>query len=139
MVAVGSFYPANVKGEKYQDGRWSDIPNAPVPKLNHYAAIFDAGNFYYFGGRDSNSILRLNAASWTWSNVGSLNQSNRQNHGVILIENTFMVLGGRGQDSFANEACHMNNDQFTCEEQTSVLEKYAFPLLFYVSPDYGVC
>ena len=101
--------------------------------------IFDAGNFYYFGGVGATtSILRLNAATWTWSNVGSLN-SPRLAHGVILVENTFMVIGG-GDGTKANEACILNDGGFTCEEKSSSLTQYQHsPLLFVVDDNYGTC
>ena len=129
--------------EKFEDGSWSDIPEPPVGQsLSNYAVIFDAGNFYYFGGFDSGkglqkSILRLNADSWTWSNVGQLN-SIRDGHGVTLIDNTFMVIGG--MSSQPNEACFLNDGEFSCEQKSSSLLDYAFtPILFIVSDDYEIC
>ena len=141
LVAVGSYSPSNKKAEKLENGSWSVIEDAPVDwKLYYYAVTFDADNFYYFGGRDNSdlsSILRLSAASWNWSNVGNLNSA-RRSHGVILVENTFMVIGGLGTQ--ANEACLLNNGQFTCQEKTSSLNRYAsYPLLFLVNDDYKLC
>ena len=146
LVAVGSFSPSNKKAEKFENGTWSVIEDAPVNKrLSYYAVVFDTENFYYFGGYDSSgvnsgvisSILRLSAASWTWSNVGNLNSA-RDGHGVILVENTFMVIGG--SSTKPNEACQLNNGQFTCESKTSSLNDYYFyPLLFLVSDDYKLC
>ena len=128
------------KGRKYEDGVWTNIQDPPVnTELSQFAVIFDAGNFYYFGGYDRgviNSILRLNEATWTWSRVGNLNSA-RWHHGVILIENTFMVIGGDG--THPNEACFLENGQFTCEEKTSILEKYKTPVLFPVSNNFGPC
>ena len=141
MVAVGSTFPSNKKAEKFINGVWSDLQDPPVSwRLYAYAVTFDADNFYYFGGADKNflsSILRLSAASWTWSNVGNFNSA-RRGHGVILVENTFMVIGGLSTKP--NEACQLNNGQFTCESKTSSLNDYAFyPLLFLVSDDYKLC
>ena len=145
LVAVGSAWPNNKKGEKFEDGDWIDIQEAPVGRsLNYYAVVFYGANFYYFGGTDRknllsimlSSILRLNAATWTWSNVGNLN-SVRYGHKVILVENTFMVIGGPA--SYSNEACLLNNGRFTCEERTSSLNSYYMPLLFLVSDNFGRC
>ena len=139
LVAVGS--RSNKKGEKFENGAWSEIEDAPVStRLYGYAVTFDADNFYYFGGYDRSdlsSILRLSAASWTWSNVGNLSSA-RNAHGVILVENTFMVIGGLSTKP--NEACQLNNGQFTCEAKTSSLNYYYYyPLPFLVSDDYKLC
>ena len=141
LVAVGSWSPNNKKAEKLENGSWSVIEDAPVnTRLFGYAVTFDADNFYYFGGYDSSnlsSILRLSAASWTWSNIGNLNSA-RYGHGVILIESTFMVIGGSSTQP--NEACQLNNGQFTCETKTSSLDYYFYtPLLFLVSDGYKLC
>ena len=142
LVAVGGF-PASKKAEKFEDRSWTEIQEAPFG-LFDYAAIFYTGNFYYFGSEDTlnsgyaalNSILCLNAITWTWSNVGQLNSA-RSGHGVILIDNTFMVIGGSGHPR--NEVCHLNNGRFTCERKTSSLSHYyRTPLLFLVSDDFGL-
>ena len=139
LVAVGSKDPNNKKAETFEDGVWTDIQDAPVTSyLSDCAVIFYAGNFYYFGGYGNESgILRLNAATWTWSSVGQLN-SGRYGHGAILVDNTFMVIGGGGTKP--NEACLFNNGQVTCEEKTSSLYNfYQMPLLFLVSDDFELC
>ena len=136
------------KSEKLEAGNWSDIPDPPViTSFSKYAVVYDAGNFYYFGGHDTgvglpygtelDSILRLNAATWTWSEVGKLN-SIRRGHQVVVVDNTFMVLGGG--DIRHNEACTLNNDEFTCEEKTSKLNYYGHtPLVVLVDDDYRNC
>ena len=137
LVAVGSYSPYNKKAETFEDGVWTDIQDAPVySSLYNYAVIFYAGNFYYFGGWGS-GILRLDAATWTWSSVGQLNYG-RYANGAILIDNTVMVIGG--VDTKPNEACLFNNGQVTCEEKTSSLDNYQYtPLLFLVSDDFELC
>ena len=133
--------PHHKKAEKYENGNWSDIPDAPVAsKLSHYAVIFNAGNFYYFGGSlgyPDNTIRSLSAATWTWSEVGRLNAA-RYGHGVILVDNNFMIVGGNGNQP--NEACHLNNGQFICEQKTSRLTNfYGSQILFRVSENYELC
>ena len=140
LVAVASRKPVHKKGEKFENGVWSEIQEAPID-TNAYAAIFESGNFYYFGGADDSgplsSILRLNAATWTWSNVGNLNSA-RNGHEVILIENTYLVIGGELNQP--NEVCLLNNGQFTCEEKNTTLDNYRYkPLLFLVSNNFGLC
>ena len=125
--------------EYFENQTWNIIGDAPVTiKLSSYAVIFNAGNFYYFGGYDEadlNSILRLNAARWKWAFVGKL-KSARNGHGVILIDDTFMIIGGQG--NFSNEACFLEfNGKFTCEEKVSSLDDYYFtPLMVLVNDDY---
>ena len=88
--------------------------------------------------RSLNSILRLSGSSWTWSNVGQLN-SVRHGHGVILVGNKFMILGGYNA-IFKNEACSLENEQFTCTELSSSLSKYSYmPILHLVDENYGTC
>ena len=140
LVAVASF--SSKKSEKFEGGKWSDIQEPPVAGgLSEYAVIFDSGKFYYFGGFDGRShlslIFCLNAGSWTWTNVGSLN-SGRIAHGVIAVESMFMIIGGVGTQP--NEACRLNNDKFTCEQKSSNLVEYArTPLLFLMNDNYGNC
>ena len=144
MGSSGGIEPPSNKSEIFQDGDWTDIPEAPVISLSDYAVVFNADNFYYFGGNTgslSSSILGLSAASWTWSIVGKLNFS-RHGHGVILVENTFMVLGGEGLYSvdMPNEACLLSSGQFTCTQLSTNLTDYTFtPLLFLVDNAYGNC
>ena len=110
-----------------------------------YAVVFHAGNFYYFGGnsmtydynsiyRKLNSIFRLSSATWTWFEAGKL-KSTRSRHGLIFVEGTFMVIGG----SRPNEACRLNNGNFTCEAISSSINKYTVPHLFLVGDDFGNC
>ena len=135
----------NKKSEKLENGFWSEIAEAPVdgPRWYYYAVIFHGGSYYYFGGsggpRTSNSILRLQSGSWTWTNVGQLNSA-RNAHAVTLVNDTFMVVGGNGVRK--NEACQrLNNGQFSCTELFSSLkENYSwYPILFSVADNYGNC
>ena len=143
LVAVRS-YNNHTKSEIFEDGNWREIQEIPVSdsqsSFSHCASIFNAGNFYYFGGYANNpisSIFRLNAASWTWSNVGQMN-SPRHGHEVTLVDNKFMLIGGAGVK--ANEACTLDNDEFTCEEKSSTLYNYAWtPLLYVVNDNHGNC
>ena len=142
LVAVGSYFPDNKKSEILEDGNWKDIEEPPVDvRFFQYAAVFYAGNFYYFGGngdtRQLSSIFRLNAASWNWLNVGQMN-SPRLGHAVTLVDNKFMLIGGAGVK--ANEACILDNDEFICEEKSSTLTNYALtPLLYVVNDGYETC
>ena len=141
MVAVGCVSPPSKKSEIFEDGNWSDFDEPPVGTLDSYAVVVDAGNFYYFGGYDSgatvSSILRLNGATWTWSNAGQLNSA-RHAHNVIMVDKTVMVIGGGGNQP--NEACILTNAEFTCQRLSSSLYEYKYtPLLHLVNDNYGLC
>ena len=143
MIAVSSQAPYNKKAEIFEDGAWTDIQDPPAPiGWGQYAVVFDAGNFYYFGGWNGHyisSILRLDATSWTWSEVGSMTRG-RHGHGVFVNGNTFMQIGGNGH--YRTEACVLSNGQFTCEENTTVqpLGGYAYwPFLLPVSDTFELC
>ena len=125
-------------GEYFESGKWNHIAEAPVGKdFYDYAVLYAAGDFYYFGGNADNnfrSILCLNSTTWTWSTIGHLNKA-REGHGVILIEQTFMIIGGEG--NYTTEACLLKNGNFTCEETDSTLTNYyRTPLLFPVNDKY---
>ena len=140
LVAVGG--TGNKKSEKLEDGSWNDIEEPPISESRIYgfATVFHAGNHYFFGGNTGSnlkSILRLSGSSWTWSNVGQLNEA-RHGLGVILVKNTFMVVGGWG--TYKNEACLLNDEQFTCTQQaTGLADKAWTPLMYLVSDNYGNC
>ena len=108
--------------------------------MYYYAVIFHGSSHYYFGGFSDgflDSILRLQSGSWTWSNVGRINQA-RNGHAVTLVNETFMVVGGFG--NYKNEACVLNNDQLNCTQLSSSLFFYAYyPILFSVADNYGNC
>ena len=114
-----------------------------MAQISYYAVTFYDGNFYYFGGFNSgalDSILCLNADSWTWSNVGKLNSA-RFGHGVILVDNKFMVIGGESltQNTLPNEACVFTDGQLSCTEQSTSLTNYKSTPLFLVNHSYGDC
>ena len=108
--------------------------------MYHSAPIFHADNHYYFSGYNDNgfdSILRLAQNSWTWSTVGQVNLS-RWGHGVIMVGDKFMIMGGRGIRK--NEECLLTNGEFSCTELSSSLNDYVYtPMLFLVDESYGNC
>ena len=105
--------------------------------MRWYVAVFYAGNHYYFGGTRLSSILCLNGSSWSWSNAGQLNSS-RNGHGVILVGNTFTIVGGEG--TLRNEACLLFNGQFNCTELSTSLTNYSWrPMLYLVDENYANC
>ena len=106
-----------------------------------YAPVFTNGVFYIVGGyvdeRNSNTIARLDAITWSWSSVGRL-QTSRNGHGAIWLNLNLIVVGG--WEIMPTEFCKFENNEFTCTEQKSNLHDYGyFPLLFTVSDDYKNC
>ena len=99
LLAVGSSKWNHVKTEMYltEVGRWYKLDDFPFDweskmifffclktflihkeakrYLYHYAALYQGGSFYLFGGRTrsssySNTIARLDTKTTTWSKVG---------------------------------------------------------------------
>ena len=109
--------------------------------IRRYASVFINGNFFIIGGfadwSDSNTIARLDAATWLWSEAGRLNTA-RSNHGVIWVNSKLVVVGGAG--TRPTEFCQWDNEEFSCTGQKSILVDYQwYPLLFAVSDDYKNC
>ena len=52
LVAVGDY--SSKKSEKLENGVWSEIEEPPVDgwRMFNYAALFNAGSHYFFGGAD---------------------------------------------------------------------------------------
>ena len=89
LVAVAG--ADSIKSEKLEDDIWSEFEEPPVDgtRMYDYAVIFLGSSHYYFGGYADgyvvvDSILRLQSASWTWSNVGQMNSA-RYAHAVISV------------------------------------------------------
>ena len=100
-------------------------------------SIYHSGSFYIFGGyRNSNNIARFDEVTRTWSLAGKLN-SNREGHGVIYVDSTFLIIGGYG--NYKTENCVLEGTVMTCIEQESApLKDYKFyPALFLTVDNYG--
>ena len=154
---MGDYY--NKKSEIFKSYYWTDIEQPPwkdpmdgsvdASRFLDYAVVFHGGSHYYFGGFNSNpidSILRLDESSWTWSFVGQLNTA-RSGHEIILVGNTFTVVGGKGYEQTSvssrwinvqTDACLLNNGYFTCTEQSSIYDGRD-PFLYLVDEDFGNC
>ena len=109
-----------------------------------YASIFIKGNFFIIGGKadgtgtNSNTIARLNTATWSWSRAGRLNTA-RRGHGAIWSKSKLIIVGG-DYDTYTTEFCTLKDNKFTCTDLKSTLKGYGFhPLLFMVSDDYKQC
>ena len=61
----------------------------------------------------------------------------RHGHGVILMDNAFLVIGG-GYGSYKTEKCALVDKVMTCTQQEPELEDYGFYAeLAYVPFDFG--
>ena len=121
LVAVAGAYTEG--SEILENGTWKDIGKAPTAdgfRLHNYAVIYNGGHHYYFGGDGYDTILALQENTWNWSNAGKMNSA-RKYHGVILVGDRFMVIGGSGDK---NEACQLKNGLFNCTEYASNMKDY---------------
>ena len=79
-------------------------------------------------------IARLDARSYEWSQVGSLNTA-RDLHNVIVINGHFLVVGGQG--NLKTEKCYMASGSMSYSEQSPTLvDYYLWPELFAVGSSY---
>ena len=88
-----------------------------------------------------NTIARLDAVNWSWSEAGEINTA-RHYHRAIWVDSKLIIVGGQRKDLdlMPTEFCNFENNEFTCSEQMSTLDDYvAFPMLFAVSDDYRNC
>ena len=114
---------------------------------DEYIEGFDSvsinGNYFIIGGQVdgaySNTIARLDTATWSWSRAGQLKTA-RVSHVAIWVNSKLVVVGGvDSKYSLRTEYCDLVNDEFICTEQESALVDYSYPLLFAVTDDYGNC
>ena len=123
-----------------EGGTWRLIEPTPV-QISAYAVTFYAGHHYYFGGSSGSQIIKsifaLEEKTWTWSKLGKM-KSRRFGHGVILVEEKFVVIGGF--EEMKNEACVLKKGEFSCKEFTTSLNDYAFwPILYLLDENQKSC
>ena len=59
----------------------------------------------------------------------------RRGHGVIYVDEQFLVVGGGGL--YNNENCQLTQGEVTCTKQSTSLNNYAFyPELYLVESDF---
>ena len=106
-----------------------------------HVSVFINGNFFIIGGWTRQDFLktiaRLDATTWAWSRAGRLNNA-RDDHGAIWV-NLKLVVVGSGRDARPTEFCDLDNDEFICTDQESILDDYYGTLLFAVTDDYKYC
>ena len=91
----------------------------------YYAPIYHENAFFIFGGKHwpdfFTKIARIDVETRLWSIVGDL-RNPRMSHGVILIGNSFMVVGGYA--NIKSEKCTLENNRMNCVELASGLPGY---------------
>ena len=109
-----------------------------------YAVLYHDRGFYLFGGTSgsaaySDAIVRLDAETGEWSEVGSL-AVGRQGHGAIFDGGKFLIVGGYKSTGgpVKSEVCAFEDSEVICVEQESSLDNYVYyPELFLVASDFG--
>ena len=102
-------------------GQWHTVPPYPLfSNLSQQPVIYIQSVFYIFGGhwydnKARKEIARLDARTYEWTDVGELIYS-RENHSVIFIENSFLIIGGL--DNIQTEKCYMSSGTMSCSKQT---------------------
>ena len=117
------------------------------------AVVYTDSAFFHFGGFvksvSSSVVARLDARTYEWSQVGSLN-TGRSYLNAILLNNYFLVIGGEttveveGDPgnyttlfNLKTEKCHMSSGSMICSEQSPTLDNYRlWPELIAVEDSY---
>ena len=78
----------------------------------------------------SDAIMRLDAFTYAWSEVGEINKA-RLGHNVIEVGGELLVIGGcdiacdpKKQKEWATERCKFKNGKMTCKKQKPDLIMY---------------
>ena len=110
--------------------------------IREYAIISFGDNFIIFGGVIGNYIVTRTVAAFSittrlWEKIGLLNVGIRQ-HGVIMKQYDFLVLGGRtGKDNFV-EKCSLKGGKIKCAKIAPNLydNYYQKPIIMKVPENY---
>jgi len=150
IVAIGSTNShgshSNVERFNVPNAKWLAAADYPyADDFSRCGVVYAHGSYFVFGGTPSEIVgqvvARLDGATWTWTDVGRLNNL-RYWHSAIYLdtgrEEAFLIVGGSGEN--ATEKCSYDEvaDSVTCVEQTGpVLTDYrTWPELFAVPSDY---
>ena len=84
----------------------------------------------------TNQIAKLDGTTFEWEDVGSM-QAIRYLHNVIVIQDTFLVVGGEGRRNTERCSYDSSENRFTCQKHPLTLRDYAdYPELFAVQSDF---
>ena len=103
--------------------------------------MFYKNAFFYFGGYDVananvfSNVLRLDSKTFKWSLLGQ-RTGQRAGGSVIVIQNQFLIMGGRSYGYLETEKCIIENDQISCVFQEPRLKDHFVPVLMHVQDDY---
>ena len=104
-----------------------------------YSVVFYNNGFYFFGGKRTKTIARLDSVSFEWEELGQLNHR-RKKHNTIEINGIFLVVGGDSYDDedMLSEKCVLDHmGKVICSGQEPTLINHTdLPALFKVTVDY---
>ena len=91
-------------------------------------------NNYKSGGFQS-TIARFDPIENSWTKLGNLKVA-RSGHGVIQVDNEFIVVGGSRNERFEDEpteSCKLNGESMTCTTREPQLSGFsAYPELMLI-------
>ena len=78
-------------------------------------------------GRYQSTIARFDPIENSWTKLGNLKVA-RRGHGVIQVDNEFIVVGGRrhGKEDEPTESCKLNGQSMKCTTREPQLWKFKF-------------
>ena len=91
---------------------------------NSYAANNGAS------GGPKSTIARFDPIENSWTKLGNL-QVNRRGHGVIQVDNEFIVVGGLGYKP--TESCKLTGQSMTCtKRKPNLIKFFEYPQLMLI-------
>ena len=116
--------------------------------MRGYSIIYFNDGWLLFGGfipptvdtiQNSNVIARLDAGTYSWSQVGELLIARRA-HNTIYDGSKFLIIGGivgETADDVETEQCQFIDNEISCVLQNPVLNNYQYyPELYLVPADF---
>ena len=136
----GEFNHANVEKIETKHRIWKPLLDYPyADSISQAPILYHVDSFYVFGGYDRtnnklvSAIARFTVSSGKWSKPGELT-TKRRNHGAILIDGSFIVIGGLNDNP--TERC-TTGEKVKCVDQEPLLNNYySYPELFLVNSNY---
>ena len=138
LIAVGDLMNAHNHVELFTLSRskWKIKKDYPYSKdISYYSIlpvqktfiIFGGYSYKNYGSKLQSTIARFDAIKNSWTKLGNLRVS-RYAHGVIQVDNEFIVVGGRisNFNAVPTESCKLNGQSITCTTTVPELSKFSY-------------
>ena len=141
FIAVGTWaYHNHVELFTLTSSKWQAKKDYPfAPDICSYSILTVEKKFILFGGHSKfskdlsggyqSTIARFDPMENSWTRLGDLNVA-REAHGVIQVENEFIVVGGtrkwrpNGDDYEPTESCKLKRESMICKTREPKLSRF---------------